>query len=240
MKIENRPEWNMQTWNMQILVFQEIICMCQSEFAKMSNLREKKWRKQVSFCHLIPVIWCPGFHFQLRILTQNWWWAGVWKRCREPGLQIRGPGCVWSVWILRQHIHYTQWTQRKHLMQPKQYYSPWTVHKGISGWNLADGAPATCLMRRMTLFSSSGVVTGLSASSRCCCLMCVMGRFLRLTVAVRNALDLGDCLWGSDSTSCTLFNSSSTHKDSTERNRDYFHLYPVLCHFVLICCFILL
>lgn len=53
------------------------------------------------------------FHFSLRIPTQSWWWAGVWKRCREPGLQIRGPGCVWSVWILRQQIHYTQWTQRK-------------------------------------------------------------------------------------------------------------------------------
>lgn len=92
----------------------------------------------------------------------------------------------------------------------------------VSQRDLANVTPATCLMRWMTLFSSSGVVTGLSASSRCCCLMCVSGRFLRLTVAVRSALDLGDC---SDSTSCTLLNSSSTHTEQRERNRYHFHCF---------------
>ncbi len=98
--------------------------------------------------------------------------------------------------------------------------------------DLANVAPATCLIRWMTRFSSSGVVTGLSALSRCCCLMCVSGRFLRLTVAVRSALVLGDGLWDSDSTRCTLLNSSSTnpHTHRKGRNRYYVHLFFILLY----------
>ncbi len=102
--------------------------------------------------------------------------------------------------------------------------------------DLANVAPATCLMRWMILFSSSGVVTGLRASSRCCCLMCVSGRFLRLTVAVRRALDLGECLWDSDSTSCTLLNSSSTHTHRREREKQI--LCSSLFIFILLYAFI--
>lgn len=84
----------------------------------------------------------------------------------------------------------------------------------LSKCPMHDVTPATCLMRWTMLFSSSGVVTGLSAWSRCCCLR---GLFRRLAVAVRNAFALGDCAWCSESSSGTLLNSSSAHVQCRQR-----------------------
>lgn len=87
-----------------------------------------------------------------------------------------------------------------------------------SCWHLL-GLPATCLMWGMSP-SSSGVVTGLKASS-----MSPGGlrwwtsvSFLLWLLPAPRTLVLGDCLWGSIGTASNLFSSSSSQGETREKH----------------------